>query len=79
MPALPAATTYVEIAAGTGYSMALRSDGVIVEWGATFSFAVPPAPVLVGLPLYQQALLGDPGVNPAGMVASHAGESVIVQ
>jgi hypothetical protein len=33
---------------------------------------------VLGLPLHQQALVGDPGANPAGMVLSHAGASMIL-
>ena len=34
VPALPAGLTYVEIAGGTFHSLARRSDGSIVGWGA---------------------------------------------
>jgi hypothetical protein len=45
---------------------------------ATFSFPVPAQPWIVGLPLYQQAVVGAPGANPAGLVLSRAGASMIL-
>lgn len=47
--------------------VALSSAGV-----ASFELQIPWRPVLFGLEFYQQALLPDPGVNPAGLVLSDA-------
>lgn len=44
---------------------------------ATWSLLLPAHPGLLGLSLFQQVLIADPGVNPFGATMSNAGEAVV--
>jgi hypothetical protein len=59
----------------------IRTDIVQVatapNGSASFPLSIPWQPALVGVRFYQQALLPDPGANPAGMVLSDAKVGVV--
>lgn len=42
LPEVPAGTRFTAIAAGTGHSLALESDGTVVAWGDNSHGQVPP-------------------------------------
>ncbi len=44
---------------------------------ATWEYDIPNNSEFVGLHFYNQALVWDPGYNPAGFIVSNAGEGVI--
>jgi hypothetical protein len=44
---------------------------------ATWTFDIPNEPDVVGMHFYNQALVWDPGFNPAGYIVSNAGDGVI--
>jgi hypothetical protein len=65
-----------------GCSLRVSADATTAIAGtsgsATFTMFIPPAPVLVGMRVHQQALVLDPAAgNPAGLVVSDACTAVI--
>ena len=66
---LPGCTGYVSL----DLSFVLASQSGVCDW----TIPIPNNPSITGFQFFVQGFVLDPGVNPAGLVASNAGAAVV--